>query len=119
MFDLGRNNHKRVKLFGLFGIIIPECEALPGFLADPGIQAHVDAVRVAGISSDGRKVSVKILNFEHFESSQSETLRLLSYKDRRVYELNRDQQRVCFRLQQVRELYPSSNITVVTIVPRV
>jgi hypothetical protein len=111
MFNLIRDNHSRGKLFRLFGISGTECEALPLHCADAEIQAHVDAIRVAGISADGRKVSVKVLNVEHFECPQSETLRILSCKDRRVYELNRDQERICFRLQQVRDLvYVDSNI---------
>jgi len=110
MFNLITDDHYRGKLFGLFEISSTECEALPSFCADPEIQAWVDAVRVAGMSVDGRKVSVKILNVEHFACPQSETLRILSYKDRRVYELNRDQQRVCFRLQQASDpVYPYSN----------
>jgi hypothetical protein len=56
MFHLIRDNHSRGKLFRLFGISGTECEVLPLLCADTEIQAHVDAIRVAGISADGRKV---------------------------------------------------------------
>lgn len=78
-------NEQRPSLMGMLGIVKEECPALR--VPDPSspLWNDFDCIRVAGFDRLGVKRSVKVLSLDCF-SEPRDSLRILSFKDKRVFE---------------------------------
>lgn len=59
-----------------------------------------DAVRFAGFTNAGKKKSVKILSMDSFSSPADNTLNILSFKDKRVFDSSTPQGNIYHRVHQ-------------------
>ena len=93
-------NEHRVSLMAMLDI---EHEEHPSFqVPSPTIPRwnDFDAVRFAGFTNAGKKKSVKILSMEYFSSWTTDTLNILSFKDKRVFDSSTPQGNIYHRVHQ-------------------
>lgn len=96
-------NEKRRILMEMLGIVREECPGLRVPEPSSARWDQFDAVRFAGFDQLENKRSVKILSLDYF-SKPKVSLRILSFKDKRVFEAFRPPDIRFYRLQQASRL---------------
>ena len=98
-------NDQRPYLTTMLGIVREECPTLRFPDRSSPLWDRIDAVRFAGFDERNMKRSVKIFSLELFSSSSiSTSMRILSYKEKRIFEASRPPSTKFFRIQQATRL---------------
>ena len=100
------NEHKSA----LMAMLDIEHEEHPSFqVPSPEIARwnDFDAVRFAGFTNAGEEKSVKILSMESFSSPTNNTLNILSFKDKRVFDSSTPQGKIYHRVHQASRIEDS------------
>ncbi|KAL8938238.1 MAG: hypothetical protein Q9216_003998 [Gyalolechia sp. 2 TL-2023] len=96
-------NEQLSSLMSMLGIVREECSSIRVPEQSSPYWNLFDAVRIAGFDRLDRKRSVKILSLDYFSTPKS-SLRILSFKDRRIFEAFRPPATRYYRLHQAMRL---------------
>lgn len=96
-------NEQRSSLMAMLGIVQEECPELRVPDESSPDWDHFDCIRIAGFDRLQTKRSVKILSLDYFSEPRN-SLRVLSFKDKRIFEAYRPPATRFYRVQQATRL---------------